>query len=309
MLSTYTRWDMGLRRTLMFLAVLFMTLAAFAQKDFSTKSGFYEFTSLTTGHDTSAGWSSEMSSALGYDINSHFAVEAGAPFWLVTTTQSATTSGGTGTTAVNTTHSNSLGDAFLRMKAQAHENALSYSTSLTLTAPTGDTSAGVSTGRATLNWNNRLERDFEHLGMFGEGSFGNSLTSSNRNRRDFTTLGAVSEFRGGLSFDLLKSVSLEASGYGDVGYGNQKVYSQNVKRGGNGLGNASHGRSYEAAYLTTGDSSLVNDSGFSTDLSWSVTPRFTTDVAYNRSVHFSSNSVAVTLGMRLGHIAQKPERN
>ena len=300
---------MGLRRTLMFLAVLSVAVAAFGQRDFSTSSGFYEATSLTTGHDTSAGWSSEMNSALGYDINSHFAVEAGAPFWLVTTTQSTTTSGGSGTATVNTTHSNSLGDAFVRLKAKGNVDQLSYSTGLTLTAPTGDSSAGVSTGRATFNWNNRLERALEQFAIFGEGSFGNSLTSSNRNRRDFTTLGAVSEFRGGVGFDLLKTLTLEASGYGDVGYGNQKIYSRNVKKGSNGSGKTSHGRSYEAAYLTTGDSSLVNDSGFTTDLSWSMTPRFSTDFAYNRSTHYSSNSVAVTLGMRLGHLAEKPERN
>lgn len=300
---------MGLRRIVLFAAVLCVSIAAWAQQDFSTKSGFYGITSLSTGHDTSAGWSSETNSALGYDINSHFAVEAGAPFWLVTTTQSTTTSGGSGTTAINTTHSNSLGDAFLRLKAQTHMDQLSYSTGLTLTAPTGDTSAGVSTGRATFNWNNRIERELEHLTLIGEGSFGNSLSSTNRNRRDYTTLGAVSEFRGGVSFDVLKALTLEASGYGDVGYGNQKVYSRNVKKGSNGLGNSSHGRSYEAAYLTTGDSSLVNDTGLTADVSWSMTPRFSTDFAYNRSVHFSSNSVAVTLAMRLGHMPEKPERN
>jgi len=289
--------------------MLLIACSAFAQKDFNRSSGFYELTSLSTGHDTSAGWSSEMNSAVGYDVNSHFAVEAGTPFWLVTTTQSTTTSGGSGTTAVNTTHSNSFGDAFLRLKAQTHVDSLSYSTNLTFTAPTGDTSAGVSTGRATFNWNNRLERELEHFTLIGEGSFGNSLASSSRNRRDFTTLGAVSEFRGGMSFDLLEVVTLEASGYGDVGFGSQKVYSRNVKKGTNGLGKSSHGRSYEAAYLTTGDGSLVNDSGFTTDISWSMTPRFTTDFAYNRSVHYSSNSVAVTLAVRLGHTAEKSGRN
>jgi hypothetical protein len=112
-----------------------------------------------------------------------------------------------------------------------------------------------------------------------------------------------------VSFDFLQVLSLETSGYGDVGYGNQKLYSRNVRKGSSGQGNASHGRTYEAAYLTTGDGSLVNDSGFTTDLSWSMTPRFSTDFAYNRSLHYSSNSVAVTLAMRLGHMTAKPDRN
>ena len=43
--------------------------------------GLYEYTSFSVGHDSSAGWSSVMDSAVGYSFNQTFAIEAGAPFY------------------------------------------------------------------------------------------------------------------------------------------------------------------------------------------------------------------------------------
>jgi hypothetical protein len=183
---------------------------------------------------------------------------------------------------------------------------LDYSTGFTVTAPTGDTSAGISTGRATFNWGNRLEHGFDRVTPFGEASIGNSLASTQRHPRDYTTLGAVSEFRGGAGFDLLRHVSLETSAYADVGYGNQKVYSRSVRKGGVGSANAAkHNRAFAAAFLTTGPGSLVNDQGLSADLSWNITPRFDMGVSYDHSLHYATDAVAFTVGVRLGSGAPK----
>jgi hypothetical protein len=291
------------------LAALWVTGAAVAQKSPTQpiqRSGLYEYTSFSVGHDSSAGWSSVMDSALGYSFNQSFAIEAGAPFYLLTTTQGTST---TGSTTGTTTFTGSLGDAFLRLKAQRKSDTLDYSTAFTVTAPTGDTSAGVSTGRATFNWGNRLEHGFDHVTPFGEASIGNSLASTRSHPRDYTTLGAVSEFRGGAGFDLLKHVSLETSAYADVGYGNQKVYSRSVRKGAVGPANAGkNNRGYAAAYLTTGAAGLVNDQGLSADLSWNITPRFDMGVSYDHSLHFATDSVAMTVGVRLGGGATKPAK-
>ena len=280
------------------LAALWLTCTAVAQQSPAQpvqSYGLYDYTSFSVGHDSSAGWSSVMDSAVGYSFNPTFAVEAGAPFYLLTTTQGTSTSGST----TATTYTGSLGDVFLRLKAQRKSDALDYSTSLTATAPTGDTNAGISTGRATFNWGNRLEHGFDRVTPFGEASIGNSLTSTRRHPRDYTTLGAVSEFRGGAGFDLLRHLSLETSAYADVGYGNQKVYSRSVRKGTIGPV-AKHNRAYAAAYLTSGPGSLVNDHGLSADLSWNLTPRFDMGVSYDHSLHFATDSVAMTVGVRLG---------
>lgn len=293
------------KKNLLVCAVLFVTTAAIAQRSPSpalNQSGLYEYTTLGAGHDSSAGWSSVMNSAVGYSFTPAVSIEAGIPFYLVTTTQALSTTG-----ATSTTHAGSLGDVFLNLNAHKDSSAINYATGLTFTAPTGDTSTGVSTGRATATWNNRLEHGFDHLTPFGEASLGNSLTSTRRYRRDYTTLGAVSEFRGGVGIDLLKNLGLETSAFADVGYGNQKIFSRTVRKGALGVaGVPKHNRAFDTAYLTTGTASLVNDNGLTADLSWNPTARLNFDLAYNHSLHFATDSVSAGIGFRLGHVAAKP---
>lgn len=296
----------GCEKTLTFALSLLLAAAAFAQQNapvpVEKNSGLYERASLSVGHDSSAGWSGEVDSAVGYDFSRTISLEAGAPFYLDTTQSTSAT--GTSTTSRTET----VGDAYVRFGLQNSSQVLHYSTGLTATAPTGDTGAGVSTGRATFNWSNRLEHGFDRITPFGEGSFGNSLTGTRRYRRAYTTLGAVSEFRGGVGFDLFKSISLETSAYGDVGYGNQKVYSRKLPKSARVIGlqqAAAHNRVFEDAFLTTGSSTLVNDKGLTADLSCNLTRRLDLDLAYNRSLHFMTDSVSFTIGMRFGHLLPK----
>ncbi len=276
------------------------------------ESGLYESSTFSTGRDSSAGWSAALNSAIGYDAGKHLSFELGVPFYLVTTSTAASDS--TTTTAnQSTSKTGSLGDVFARLFASASSDALDYSTAFTLTAPTGDTSAGISTGRSTFTWDNRVEHDFSHITPFAEGSFGNSLGSSLRYMRSYTTLGAASEFRGGAAIDLLKHASIEASAYGDVGYGSQKVYSHQVGKGASmasvNANAGKHGRAFETAYVTSGTGSLVNDHGLTADLSVSPTARLGFDLAYNHSSQFAIDSVEFTVGVRLGHIPRSANNN
>jgi hypothetical protein len=200
-----------------------------------------------------------------------------------------------------------LGDFYARLNANRPSDILTYSTSLTATAPTGDTSAGISTGRATVNWDNRMEHDFGRMTPFAEGSIGNSLGNSLKYKRSYTTLGAASEFRGGMGLNLHKNVGVEASGYADVGYGNQKLYSRSVRKGTNGTGNPKHPRPFDTSYLSTGTASLVEDRGLSADLSLTPFPRMNLDLTYNHSIHFALDSVSATVGIKLGHLGKTSE--
>jgi hypothetical protein len=270
-------------------------------------SGMYEYGSFTAAHDSSAGWAASLNSAVGYDFHQHLAVELGVPFYLVTTSSAASTT--TTSTTTTTTRTGSVGDIFVRMRATAHSDPVDYTTAFTVTAPTGDTSAGVSTGRSTFTWDNRIEHGFTHVTPFAEGSLGNSLSSSLRYMRSYTTLGGASEFRGGASFDLTEYLSLEASGYGDVGYGNQKIYSHKIGKGLVGKANPKHPRPFDTGYLTSGTGSLVNDHGLTADFNINPTPRLGFDFAYNYSAQFAINSVSFTVGYRLGHTPKEVNRN
>jgi hypothetical protein len=295
-------------------AVLLATISVQAQQHTPSSasaagSGMYEYGSFTTAHDSSVGWAANLNSAVGYDFHQHLAFEVGVPFYLVTTSSATSTS--TTSTPITTTRSGSLGDIFVRARAAAHSDPVDYTTAFTVTAPTGDTSAGVSTGRSTFTWDNRFEHGFSHITPFAEGSLGDSLSSSLRYMRSYTTLGGASEFRGGASFDFTKYLNLEASGYGDVGYGNQKIYSHKVGKGlaGNANTNAKHPRPFDTTYLTSGSGSLVNDHGLTADFTINPTPRLGFDLAYNYSAQFALNSVSFTVGYRLGHTPKETNRN
>ncbi len=268
---------------------------------YSSDKGAYEVFSLGTTHDNSPSWTSEMDTGIGYDFNRAFSVQAGVPFYLVSAT--TTTSSGTGTTSTSS-HYNSVGDAYLGLNLHKNTDAFGFATGLVGTAPTGSRTNGISTGRPTITWANRAEKDFGHLAPFAEATVGNSLSSTRRFRRPFTTLGAVSTFTGGTSIDLFKSVSFEASAYDVLPYGDQKMYSHSGKQAGGGAGSpgASH-RPFQTAAVTSGTASLTKDHGFSGDLSFSPTKRVGLDFAYTRSIGYDLNSIGATVSLRLGHMA------
>ncbi len=285
-------------------STLLAAFAASAQNPtpgYVSDKGAYEVFGFGTSHDNSPSWTSELDTGIGYDFNRAFTVQAGVPFYLVSAT--STTSSGTGTTN-STSHYNSIGDAYLGLNLHHKSDSFGFATGLVGTAPTGSRTNGITTGRPTITWASRAEKGFGRLTPFGEATLGNSLSSTQRFRRPFTTLGAVSTLTGGTGIDLFKSVSLEASAYDVLPFGDQKMYSHaaNQAAAGAGSSGASH-RPFQTAAVTSGTASLTKDHGFSGDLSFNPTRRVSVDFAYTRSIGYSLDSVGATVSFRLGHIA------
>ena len=159
-----------------------------------------------------------------------------------------------------------------------------------------------------MNWNNRIEHGFDVFTPFAEGSIGNSLTSTPRYRRSFTTLGAVSEFRFGAGLDLPKGLSFEGSFYDDAGYGSQKIYSHHVPKGVSGLTGSKHNRPFDQNSLTQGSASLVSEHGLSADFSINPSKRLDLDFSYNRNMTYADNTVSFSIGYRLGHMGSDGEK-
>ncbi len=304
-----------MRRIGLLLALTILLAATWASAQNPTPGyadkGAYEVFGFGTSHDNSPSWTSEMDTGIGYDFNRTFSVQAGVPFYLVSaTTTTSSGTGGTGTTAT-TSHYNSVGDAYLGLNLHKQSDSFGFATGLVGTAPTGSRTNGISTGRPTITWANRAEKGFDHLTPFVEATLGNSLTSTQRFRRPFTTLGAVSTVTGGTSIDFSKKVSFEASAYDVLPFGDQKMYSHAAsKAGGAGAGSqgASH-RPFETAATTSGTSSLTKDHGFTGDLSFNPTKRVAVDFAYTRSIGYSLDSVGATVSFRLGHLASPAAKN
>lgn len=249
----------------------------------------------------------DLNSSVGYNLTKHWGVDMGVPFEFVstsTTTTSGTGSGGSGSASKTSSALNSVGNVFTDVRFSSKSDALNYSSSLIATAPTGSEAHGVSTGRGTLGWNNRFEREFGPFTPFIEAGLGNSVMDSKLYHRPFTTLGFVSQYSGGTSFDLGHDFSVGASLYDVLPEGNQTLFSKIVGKGGTAKGSGSHGRAYELANETKGTSALTRDNG---DSAWvEYTPGVLDfQVGYTHSVHYALNTFAFSAGVDLGKLMRK----
>jgi len=267
--------------------------------------GLFSDVSFTETHDSSLAWSSELISDVGYDFSPKVSVGLGVPIYLVQPYSRYKT---TSTSGVSY---NSIGDLFTTLNYNAGNKGWPYSGTITGTVPTGDTQHGVSTGRATIDWNNHLEHDIWRLTPYVEAGIGNSNTSENLRHgglhgyRNYTTLGGLTHYRGGSSVDLFKNLSFDACVYDDLPFGDQKVYSRILPRKGTVATAASASRHFEMSAVTTGGASIAADYGIDTALNLNPNRRINLGLEYTRSVHYQLNTVALMVGYRFGHMASK----
>ena len=271
--------------------------------------GFTSYTSFQGSYDSSSGWSNVVSSSVQYDFNKHFGVSLGIPFYISHNglPSNAVTSGTK--VAPLTTQYGSLGDAVVSLNFSVG-GPLGYKAAIAGTAPTGDTSTGISTGRPTFDLNNHMERSVGFLTPFVEFGFGDSSALVNRRvRRPYTTLGPLSHFKAGAGLDFLKYFNLSVSGYESLPIGDQKVYSHEFVRSKNGtiirVGADGKKHRYALVAVATGQG-LLEDNGVTTELGVSVGRHVDLSAAYNRSVRQSLDTVEFGIGYRFGKSTRPP---
>src|SRR5260370_1725130 len=104
--------------------------------------GFSSYTNFQGSHDSSSGWSTIVSSSVQYDVNKHFGVGLGIPFYLSHNGVPANVVAKGKTNPPLTTQYGSLGDAALTLNFVAG-GPLGYKATVTGTPPTGDTSSRI----------------------------------------------------------------------------------------------------------------------------------------------------------------------
>jgi hypothetical protein len=280
----------------------------------SDDKGWTSYASLVETRDSSIGWATILNSNIGYDFNKHFSADVGVPVYLV---QPNTSVSATNVTTGTSTSYNSLGDVYAGMNYRAG-GALGYSGTIFGAAPTGSTAHGISTGRATVDWNNHFEHEVGHLTPFLEAGLGNSNTALNLSHGNgnphaigllsYATLGVMSHFQGGTDIDLGKGFSVSVSGYDMSPLGNQKVYSRLFKKGqgsavavgkGNGKG------VFTQNAVTSGTSGIAIDRGFTSGLDFAPSKRIEVGLEFTRSMTNAVNTVAFSIGYRVGHVVAK----
>jgi hypothetical protein len=146
-----------LLRAVCFLAMAAVTIPAFGQyepaQDFQKGFTGYEAFQGSVNSDNRM---FKLDSNAGYDFNKHFGLFAGMPFYFANTQNTVTQVKGTATTTSTDVTNNGVGNAYFGLAMRAPNKTLDYSSTATFAAPTGSTSKGLSSGRANVDFTNRV---------------------------------------------------------------------------------------------------------------------------------------------------------
>jgi len=271
----------------------------------ASNRGFTWYTSATGSHDSISGWSSIIESSVRYDFNNKFGVELGVPYYIVHSGYDSTKVVGINKTPALVSSYNSLGDTALTLHFAAPGSWVGYRSTLAGTAPTGDTSSGISTGRATFDLNNHFEHSWGRITPFAELGIGDSSALVNKAvKHPYTTLGPLSHYKAGSYFSVLKVFSFEISGYEDLPIGDQKIYSHLFRASKNGtIVRVVNGkkRRFQSVQVDTGQG-ILEDNGLTNSLTISLGPHIALTGTYQRSLRQSfdtaSFGVAYSFGRR-----------
>ena len=236
------------------------------------------------GSSNTLGQVMKFDTSAGYNFNRFWGVDLGIPVYVVRASTS------TSTTTTPLSSGNGIGDAHVDLRLTVNNPLLNYGSTLTGRAPTGNTRLGMSTGRATFEWDNHFDRSFLGLQPFANAGVANSISDTHFFVRPFSTLGMVALLEGGATCKVLHVASVGASLYADEPWGQQKVYSK-LRAGPS-----------KTAAETVGSAALARDNGFSAWIGASPIPYLDLEVGYNRSVHYDLNTVSFGVGLNLGSL-------
>lgn len=267
----------------------------------------------------------KLDSTMGYDFNKHFGVFTGVPLYLTKVPTNSTT-GTSGSTTVT-----GVGNIYLGFVYRLPHPEWNFTSTITGGAPTGSTKKGYSTGRATVDWSNHVERSFGGLTPFIDAGVANTVPNSPFVKRPFTSLGALGHLEEGADYELIHHLSIGASGYQILPYGTQKVFSQVVSpatgRGQSQSGNPAQGqgtgggrgqgrgqgasaasagqghanRPFEVAFITTG-TGLTRENGFDSWVTFAPNQFWEIQAGYSRSVTFHFNSFTFNIAINVGKL-------
>jgi hypothetical protein len=239
-----------------------------------------------------------LDSSVGYLYGRHLLVDAGVPVYFVR----ANTIAASGASTTNSFMD--LGDIYGQVRLSFPNPALNFKTQFTGRAPTGSTSDGISTGHATYDWTNRIDRDFGHWTPFLEVGLANSIPDTFVYRRPFASYGELAHFQAGAAYHVVNWLSVAASAFDVAPWGSQTTDSRVL---GNGSGaSAGHGPPFLQGHQTTGGSSLAADNGFSAGLVLSPTKAIDFTVGYSRSTHYDLNTISFGIAVNMRAILRHP---
>jgi hypothetical protein len=231
-------------------------------------------------HDASTGWATLLQPAVGYNFNDLFALDITVPIFSYRLTESLAAN--PKPTALLIPERCEVGDTIIGLHLQFVGQFLGYEGTVSMTAPTGDETHGLSTGRVTFDFSNLFQHTFRHITPTTELGVGDSVSLVNRLvNKNYTTLGPIGHFQLGFAIPLLHGIIFETNAYEILPIGDQKIYQSVVRRGTRTL-------------IVTGHN-VTEDNGFTSSLDVPVDRHTTLSAYYNRSIRQHDDTVSVAL--------------
>jgi len=241
-----------------------------------TQRGWNAGATFSGVHDSTTGWATVFTPAIGYSFNDIFSIDATIPIYLYRLAESRSTHPKPTAQLVN--QRGEPGDIVFGLHAQFIPRLFQYQLSGLVTAPTGDEAYGLTTGRVTFDISNHFERTYHRITPNLEIGAGDSTTLVNRIlTKNYTSLGPLAHFQVGLGIELLRGISFETDAYEQLPIGDQKIY-----------GPSRNGK----ATVVTGHN-VTEDNGFINALDIPINAHTTLSGYYSRSLRFRSDSAAI----------------
>jgi hypothetical protein len=239
--------------------------------------GFNAGFTFTGLHDSGTGYSTLFTVAAAYTFNDTYSMDVDFPLYLYRLAPSI---------AVNPPPSQLLveqqaepGDVDVGLHGQWINHIFDYLGTFSFTAPTGDETYGLSTGRFTLDYTNHFEHVFGIFTPDMEIGMGDSSALANQTiTEDYTSLGPLAHFQAGSSVDLYRGTTFSADAYEQLPLGDQKIY-QSIR----------HGRIFVTEVTGT---NVSEDNGFITSLDIPLNHHVILSGYYSRSLRLHADTAA-----------------
>lgn len=238
----------------------------------------------------------DLGSALGFNFSRHFGIDAGVPLYFVSSSSTIKKNNPGAVSGIG------VGTFFTDLRLNYPNPSLNYSSAIHLTAPTGDTKKGFSTGHATWNLANHIDHAFGDFSPFLDAGVGNTVMDTRFFHRPFITYGYNAQFNGGVEYDPA-NFSFSASAYDVAPLGNQTVISRVYRCGSAAKCSAGaptkNRKSYTTASVSTGAADLVRDNGFNAGIDYKPVGYLDLEFDFSRSVPLQLNSYSFGIGVDL----------
>jgi hypothetical protein len=235
-------------------------------------------------HNSAAGWYEVLEPALSYSFSPHYSTDASATVYLhrlVLPPSSSTTS-----TPKLVLDGSDAGDTLISFHGSFSPKIFDEMATATLTAPTGNHTNGLGTGRVTFDLDNRMERNFGRTILHLDLGFGDSAgADSTVLQHNYNTLGYLAHFETGATLWVKRYGYIQSVAYEQLPIGSQKIY-QLVKS----TSNKSTTTTYQLV-----SSGLSEDNGITTLIGAPLAEHLLLSGYYSRSLRQHQDTVS--LGM------------